>query len=213
MTDDPSAWQARVGEHRMFSDEDEDQEDVNIDSIIIHPSRNPPKTFNFDIALVKLSRPVKLSGNVNVVCLPAPEDRFSPGTVCITAGWGYSAEGGNIAETVQHVEVPIISRSMCNRLYQKIMQYVRIHISNDMLCAGFETGGRDACQFDSGGPMVYYNRKEDAWMLVGVVSTGYGCARPGFPGIYTKVSEFVPWIQSVISQSESRGRTGNSDRH
>lgn len=53
-------------------------------------------------------------------------------------------------------------------------------------------------QFDSGGPMVYFNRSEMRWILVGVVTTGYGCARPGFPGIYTRVSEFVPWIQDIM---------------
>lgn len=54
-------------------------------------------------------------------------------------------------------------------------------------------------QYDSGGPMVYFNRNELRWILVGVVTTGYGCARPGFPGIYTRVSEFVPWIQGVMA--------------
>lgn len=54
-------------------------------------------------------------------------------------------------------------------------------------------------QYDSGGPMVYFNRSELRWILVGVVTTGYGCARPGFPGMYTRVSEFVPWIQDVMA--------------
>ena len=61
-------------------------------------------------------------------------------------------------------------------------------------------------QYDSGGPMVYHNRRDDEWLLVGIVSTGFGCARPGFPGIYTKVSEFVPWIQSVILERTLESR-------
>jgi len=56
-----------------------------------------------------------------------------------------------------------------------------------------------ALQYDSGGPMVYYDSADHRWLLVGVVSTGYGCARPGFPGIYTLVSAFVPWIEDTIA--------------
>lgn len=41
---------------------------------------------------------------------------------------------------------------------------------------------------DSGGPLVY--RK----MLVGIVSSGFRCAAAGYPGLYTRVSEFMDWI-------------------
>jgi len=51
-----------------------------------------PQTFNLDIALVKLARPVRLNDNVNVICLPSREDRFPPGTICVTAGWGHAVE-------------------------------------------------------------------------------------------------------------------------
>jgi len=54
--------------------------------------RSAPKTFNLDIALLKLVTPVKLNDAVNLICLPSTEDKFPPGTECLTAGWGHSEE-------------------------------------------------------------------------------------------------------------------------
>ena len=68
-------------------------------------SLTAPKTFNLDIALVKLERPVKLNDMVNVACLPE-EDEFVPsGTYCITAGWGHTMEGK--IHTFEHIIVLI----------------------------------------------------------------------------------------------------------
>lgn len=200
LTADPKAWKVRVGEHNMFED-DATQVDVPVEKIIFHPQRHPPETFNLDIALVKLAFPVKLNDAVNVVCLPSSDDIFPPGTHCLTAGWGHTEEAGMVSGLVRHVLVPVISSRLCNILYDKISHAVRLDITDDMMCAGLEQGGKDACQYDSGGPMVYYDRRDQSWLLVGVVSTGYGCARPGFPGIYTRVSDFVPWIEDAIAKN------------
>ncbi|CAG7823756.1 unnamed protein product [Allacma fusca] len=65
-------------------------------------------------------------------------------------------------------------------------------------------GGKDACQGDSGGPMYYI--KDNKQGVIGVVSWGEGCADKRYPGVYTKVSAYLDWIQSTMDKAKS-GRT------
>lgn len=45
-------------------------------------------------------------------------------------------------------------------------------------------------------------RSDGQMIVVGVVSTGIGCARPYLPGLYTRISEYIPWIHSIVSNSK-----------
>ncbi len=56
----------------------------------------------------------------------------------------------------------------------------------------------DTCQGDSGGPIMYYSENEQVWVLAGITSYGYGCALPNYPGVYTRVSTYIDWIQSIV---------------
>ena len=105
----------------------------------------------------------------------------------IAVGWGRTTEGGGPGATIlQEVEVPMITTEKCQSLYPDS------NVTDDMLCAAFDEGGKDACQGDSGGP--YYKCIEKRLVHVGIVSWGEGCARPGKPGVYTKVSQYLDWI-------------------
>ena len=50
--------------------------------------------------------------------------------------------------------------------------------------------GKDSCQGDSGGPFACNNK------LTGIVSWGAGCADPDYAGVYTRVANYVDWIEA-----------------
>ncbi len=56
----------------------------------------------------------------------------------------------------------------------------------------------DTCQGDSGGPIMYYSEHEQLWVLAGITSFGHGCALPNYAGVYTRVSVYINWIQSIV---------------
>lgn len=87
--------------------------------------------------------------------------------------------------------MPLLPRGVCESRYGK-------KFTNRMLCAGnlSEDNRVDSCQGDSGGPLMC-QRSSGHWVILGITSWGYGCGRKDSPGVYTKVSKFVPWIKKV----------------
>ncbi|XP_015241266.1 PREDICTED: transmembrane protease serine 9-like, partial [Cyprinodon variegatus] len=69
-----------------------------------------------------------------------------------------------------------------------------------MICAGFQEGGKGPCFGDSGGPLV--SKQGDRWIQAGVVSFGVGCAKPFFPAVYARVSQYNEWINSHITRNQ-----------
>lgn len=81
-------------------------------------------------------------------------------------------------------EVPVVNQEACGQAYESFGG-----ITDRMICAGHTEGGKDACQGDSGGPLVAEGK------LIGIVSWGYGCARPNYPGVYSRVAVVRDWIR------------------
>lgn len=146
------------------------------------------KTFNNDIALVRLSREVDYSRIIRPVCLPRPGFNYTGSQVSVV-GWGRTAEDGPAADLLQQVRVPVLSNSACREL-----SYRPEEITDNMMCAGFSNGKIDACQGDSGGP-VLLSSKNGKIELIGIVSWGQGCGRAGLPGVYTRVANYLNWLE------------------
>ncbi|XP_030623352.1 trypsin [Chanos chanos] len=155
--------------------------------LIPHPKYNST-TNNADIMLIKLKAPAFLNSYVSIAPLPRQGSSVAEGRVCRVSGWGYtSSSGGQIPSTLHTVKLPIVSTSKCNST-----DSFNGNITANMICAGYSTGGKDACRGDSGGPLVCEGR------VYGVVSWGNGCADAKYPGVYTSVSKFRKWIDNTI---------------
>uniref|UniRef100_A0A8C2RQJ7 Vitamin K-dependent protein C n=1 Tax=Capra hircus TaxID=9925 RepID=A0A8C2RQJ7_CAPHI len=105
-------------------------------------------------------------------------------------GWGYRDETKkNRTSILNFIKIPVVSYNACVHAMEN-------KVSENMLCAGILGNSRDACEGDSGGPMVTFFR--GTWFLVGLVSWGEGCGRLYNYGIYTKVSRYLDWIYGHI---------------
>ncbi|RUS80386.1 hypothetical protein EGW08_011851, partial [Elysia chlorotica] len=93
-----------------------------------------------DIALLKLERPVDISGReVRTACLPSANENFD-NQMCVVSGWGSRVEDGNSQRYLQKVSLPVLRNDLCN--YWMGRNVVR----PSMMCAGVRQGGKDACQ-------------------------------------------------------------------
>uniref|UniRef100_A0A8B9B7J9 Peptidase S1 domain-containing protein n=1 Tax=Anser brachyrhynchus TaxID=132585 RepID=A0A8B9B7J9_9AVES len=179
----PCNIQVRLGEYNI--DVQEDSEVVRSSSVVIRHPNYSSRTIDNDIMLIKLASAVDYSADVQPIALPT--SCAKAGTECLISGWGNTLSSGiNYPELLQCLQAPILSDQECQEAYPG-------QITSNMICVGFLQGGKDSCQGDSGGPVACNGE------LQGIVSWGIGCALKGYPGVYTKVCNYVDWIQETIA--------------
>jgi secreted trypsin-like serine protease len=161
--------------------------------VIVYPGYSGPETGK-DVALLRLSTPLDLSGTAVkgidlVTAADASAGVTGTGVTSRVTGWGTLSSGGSSPNTLQTVDVGILSNASAQTSYPQET------ITADQLAAA--SPGKDSCQGDSGGPLTVL--KGSTRVLAGVVSWGYGCADSRYPGMYSRVSSFESWITPRIS--------------
>jgi len=136
-----------------------------------------------DIAVLKLQVPIQLSEKAQPIPLFDQDEDAPEGAASTISGWGALREGGRTPDQLHTVDVPIVSKSLCNDAYSGFGG-----IPHGQICAAYPAGGKDTCQGDSGGPLVIGGRQ------AGIVSWGNGCARKGYPGVYTEIAYLRNWL-------------------
>lgn len=175
----------RLGEYDFSKTNETQTIDIVVAQIKVHP-RFSEQNYENDISLVLLSKKVEYTPFVRPVCLPQPGE-FYEDSIAIVTGWGTLSYGGPKSDVLMEVPVPVWKLNACRKMFSQT-------IFDTNLCAGGYKGGTDSCQGDSGGPLLY-QRPDNQWTIIGVVSWGINCGVT--PGIYVQVNRYLPWIQKV----------------
>ncbi|NUR01756.1 MAG: serine protease [Streptomyces sp.] len=146
-----------------------------------------PATNSGDVAVITLDEDLP-RGSALPMAQASDSADYAAGTSAQVYGWGDTTGRGDYASTLHAAEVTVLPDANCERAYPGSTD--GRYTPATMMCAGLTRGGRDACQGDSGGPLVVAGR------LVGLVSWGSGCAQPGYPGVYTRVSA----VSALVAQ-------------
>ncbi|XP_019220815.2 LOW QUALITY PROTEIN: coagulation factor VII-like, partial [Oreochromis niloticus] len=162
---------------------------IQVAQIIMHENY-VSSTADNDIALLRLASPIIYTQYAVPVCLPT----WNLSTRVLwmirlhtVSGWGRRSENGPTAQILQHLKVPRIRTQDC-------VDESGVVLTQNMFCAGYIEGRQDSCKGDSGGPLV--TQYKTTTFLLGIVSWGKGCTRPGNYGIYTRVSNYLEWIHN-----------------
>ena len=190
----------------------------DVERIIIHEDfdgRLGSPTVVADIALLKLATDFPNQPTMPYTTGPgagAGTAGVSAGTPATIIGWGadgYSNitdEATSFPTILQEADTTIISNQDCADANAAVFDINETHI-----CA--QEPGVDTCVADSGSPLLVLQSElaggESDFVQVGITSFGIGCADPDFPGVYTRVSEYIDWIEENLRESTLFATFGN----
>ncbi|XP_053622871.1 serine protease snake-like [Plodia interpunctella] len=199
---DPEPVVVRLGDQNIDPTVSDGAEpvDVAIRKIHKHPDYKPPKRYN-DVALLELATAVEFQAAIRPACLWT-RPGFGGHTKALATGWGVvDTVTQQSSKELQKVSLSLLENSVCGPLLGDIRNWDGF--VDSQMCAGELRGGRDTCQGDSGSPLQIASKENQCiFYVIGVTSFGKKCAQSGQPAIYSRVSSFLDWIESVVWPGE-----------
>jgi tryptase gamma 1 len=221
----PDLWFARVGDNYILKP-DENEQTFRVKKIIKHSlfdplrddggdgrndiailvlqghnskNRSPKRQSRKESGLKKNSNKrnglIAFSKDVRPICIPPQQDYHVYKLKrhhCEIAGWGMTEYNNSASypDSIRAARITVgnIPDRYCDYLYKRNVK------ETGKFCAG---GKVDACQEDSGGPLVC-KLEDGKYHFIGIVSSGKGCGV--YPGLYTEVSRYIDWLAYWVSK-------------
>ncbi|KAG5871973.1 Serine protease snake [Gonioctena quinquepunctata] len=194
------AKHVRLGDLDLSTDTDEaDPQQFTITRIISHPDHQQPSKYH-DIGLVELDRPINQTEYVSMACLDTV--RYHEEIAMIATGWGRTEFQGDSSSFLLKAKLNIKSHDSCRQTYNSTStsQLPQGILDDMMICAG--NNEKDTCQGDSGGPLQLSNpsisNSIEVYNIIGITSFGKGCGLSNAPGVYTRVFNYLDWIEKTV---------------
>ncbi|CAH0695444.1 unnamed protein product [Spodoptera exigua] len=180
--DEVGRWRIRIGS--VFANSGGAV--YNSNQHIIHPSFNAD-TLDNDIAILRSATAFSFNNAARAASIAGSNYHLPENRYVWAAGWGVTNQGSSSgSEQLRHVQLETINQNTCRNNYANW----GVTITDNVVCAGWNFGGRGQCQGDAGGPL-YHNGA-----VVGVYSFSLGCGVANYPGINTRISSYTSWISS-----------------
>ncbi|KAL2091024.1 hypothetical protein ACEWY4_013287 [Coilia grayii] len=192
-------YQRRIvlGEHN-FTDYGGQEMYKRVQQIYLHPEWNSTRVEDgFDIALVKLLSDAAINKYVQPATLPKAGEELPDKSTCYLTGWGMTKASGVMSTLLKQVYMPLVDYKTCSG-----SDYWGSTVKDTMVCGG--EGDSTNCQGDSGGPLsCIVNGQAVVYGITSFVSS-QGCSTPKRPTVFTRVSAFTEWIDTVSPPTQTR---------
>lgn len=136
-----------------------------------------------DIGIVELKNALEFNDVIKPIQLPKANEIIPDSMIMTVSGWGLTVNSHQMVENLQSLALPIVNHKKCNEIYNA-------NIEDWEICAGYlGVKDKNVCNGDSGGPLAAKNT------VYGIVSWGFGCGSPEYPGVFLNVAYFRNWIE------------------
>ncbi|KAI4460009.1 eg:bacr7a4.3 protein-related [Holotrichia oblita] len=187
----------KLGVHQITTYSIHDRQ-FRVKNVYQHPDYDSLQKYN-DIALLEFDGElVFLPTGIKPACLQL--DKQIP-DIFIATGWGATEYGNDVHDTLQKVNLTLIPIETCQRTYRPGRELEKGLLDDSQICAGSVQGRGDTCQGDSGGPIQVEIEGSKMYTLLGITSFGKNCGI--VPAVYTRVSYYVSWIESIAWPPEA----------